>query len=103
MPDAERAYPLGYIHTRRCAQCWGRVVEKHIDGRWRIVCLKDCQPGGHVSEDYVEYMLRKDASDYMEVAHNYPELAPRAMSREESDKARDALWPEQEDPCPSKD
>jgi hypothetical protein len=65
------------VRRRRCAICWGPVVLKYVEGEWVVVCPKGCQPGGHVSEDYVEYRRQRDTMDYMIAAANYPELAPK--------------------------
>lgn len=66
------------VRRRRCATCWGPVVLKYVEGEWQVVCLKDCSPGGHVSEDYVDYRRQRDQLDFERAAANYPELAPKA-------------------------
>jgi len=90
------------VHRRRCATCWGPVVLKCVEGDWVVVCPKGCQPGGHVSEDYVEWRRAKDAAEAAQVAANYPELA--GLDPEEIKKDAAALWPEEERQChPSED
>jgi hypothetical protein len=87
------------VRKRRCAICWGPVVLKCIDGDWVVVCPKGCQPGGHVSEDYVEYRRAQDALDAAKVAANYPELAPAKPAPDEIKAKAAALWPEEEEQC----
>ena len=57
-----------------CAQCWGRVVEKCTDGEWIVACPKGCQPGGFVSQSWVEYKRHQDFIDLDDVQKNYPNL-----------------------------
>jgi hypothetical protein len=77
------------IDDRRCAQCWGVVVSRLVDedqgprSERKIVCLKDCQPGGHVSATYVELAKRQDHDNHLEVAKNYPELSGYVPPTEE--------------------
>lgn len=63
------------VQKRRCAQCWGPVVMRFNDATqsFEIVCPRGCEPGGHVSESYVEQRLAEDDFDYMRVAANYPD------------------------------
>lgn len=87
-------HPLNYVRSRRCAQCYGAVVEKRIDDEWQIVCPKGCEPGGHVSEAYVKARMAEDLLEAHQVIQNYPELAPEGeMSAEEIEAAAEALWP----------
>jgi hypothetical protein len=62
------------------------------DIAWDIVCPKGCQPGGHVSEAYVEAVRAKDGLDRDQVVMNYPELNPDPMSDEEIEAGKEALW-----------
>ena len=71
------------VEKRRCAQCWGKVVMKKIDDEWIVICPKGCEPGGHVSEDYVQMMETKDAIEAGSVAENYPELAGKKQKTQE--------------------
>lgn len=60
-----------WLKDRRCAQCWGYMVMR--DGE--LICPKGCQPGGHVSIEYVDRMKAKEVLELSEVAEAYPELA----------------------------
>ncbi len=89
------------VDDRRCAQCWGVVVSRLVDpdggprSERKIVCLEDCQPGGHVSDTYVKLAKQKDYDNYMQVARNYPELSGyEPMTKEELDEANKALYGE---------
>jgi len=84
------------VRKRRCATCWGPVVLKCVEDDWIVVCLKGCQPGGHVSEDYVAWRRTQDGIDAAKVAANYPELAPAEPSPDEIKANAAALWPEEE-------
>jgi len=61
-----------YVHTRRCAQCWGPVVSVGDE----LVCPKGCEPGGHVDAGWVEGQIANDTYEYERVAQNYPDLVP---------------------------
>jgi len=93
--DAESAGLLrqSFVATRRCAQCWQPVVLKWLDGKYQIVCPRGCQPGGHVSEDYVNYRRAQDAIDACKVEANYPSLVRDKPTPEQIKHDRDALWP----------
>ena len=80
------------VKKRRCAQCYSPMTMKKIDGEWEIICPNECQPGGHVSEAYVEIQQAKDSLDKGKVSQNYPELDPDRMTDEEIENAKDALW-----------
>lgn len=68
---------FSFLKKRRCAQCWGPVQDRQLDdGSWEIYCPKECEPGGHVSEEYVEMTRKEDAMDAAKVAFNYPDLDP---------------------------
>jgi hypothetical protein len=59
---------------------------------WDIVCPKECQPGGHVSEAYVERVRSEDGINTSKVTMNYPELDPNPMTDEEIEAGKEALW-----------
>lgn len=80
------------VKKRRCAQCYGPMTMKHVDDEWVIVCPKGCEPGGHVSESFVEQQRLKDSMDTFKVGQNYPELDPNKLTEEELKAGRDALW-----------
>jgi hypothetical protein len=64
---------------------------------WRLVCPKGCQPGGHVSEWYVEDRRLHDQFDYIRVVSDYPDLGPPPLTPEELRSVKDALgWGEEE-------
>jgi len=64
------------VKKRRCAVCYRPVVLKMVMGQWKVVCLRNCQPGGHVSEGWVDHRRMADMMEAAEVASNYPELVP---------------------------
>jgi hypothetical protein len=96
--DRESARLLLHDHvkTRRCATCWGPVVLKWLDEEWGIVCPRGCQPGGHISENYVISAIIRDTQDAGKVLANYPELNPHKLSREQVEGAKRALFGEEE-------
>lgn len=65
------------IKTQVCARCWGALVEKFIDGQYRVVCAAGCDPIAFVSRDRVEQMKRQAHHDYQDVIKRYPQLAPK--------------------------
>lgn len=74
------------LKKRRCAQCWGPVKDRQLDDdSWEIYCPNECEPGGHVSEDYVEMQKKQDAMDAAKVVFNYPELDPSEPDEGESE------------------
>jgi len=83
------------VKKRRCAICWGPVVYRWVGDDWHVVCPKGCEPGGHVSEEYVEVAQAHDAYMAAEVASNYPELVENQPSKEELSKNRQALFGEE--------
>lgn len=80
------------VHRYRCAQCWGPVVLKCVEGAWLPVCPKGCQPGGVVSETYVDHRRANDSIDAAKVAANYPQLAPDTRTPEDRDADKRALF-----------
>ena len=74
-----------FLKKRRCAQCWGPMKDRKVDGSWEIYCPNECEPGGHVSEDYVEMQKKQDAMDAAKVVFNYPELDPSEPVEGESE------------------
>ena len=40
-----------------------------------LVCPNGCEPGGHVSLEYVDRMKARELLDFVQVADTYPELA----------------------------
>ncbi|MCJ7528832.1 MAG: hypothetical protein MUO37_12180 [Methyloceanibacter sp.] len=84
------------VHRYRCAQCWGPVVLKCVEGEWTVVCPKDCSPGGFVSENYVNYRQMNDAIDTAKVAANYPDLNPHKPKPENAGRAAEALFGQEE-------
>lgn len=80
------------VKKRRCAQCYGPMTLKMIDGEWEIVCPNGCEPGGHVSESYVERTRNQDSIDKFKVSQNYPELDPNKLTDEEIESGKEALW-----------
>jgi hypothetical protein len=62
------------------------VKDRQLDnGAWEIYCPKECEPGGHVSEENVEMRKKQDAMDAAKVAFNYPELDPTEPVEGESE------------------
>lgn len=82
------------VQKRRCAQCWGRVVMQYNAeiGDFEIVCPRGCEPGGHVSEDYVERRLAENEFDHMRVAANYPDWRDDTSEQISVDDANDLLF-----------
>lgn len=91
---------FGEVKSRRCAQCWGPMVLKAFpveDGQagereWHLICPKGCQPGGHVSEWFVNDQREHDLGNYVRVVDAYPELGPPPLTPEELKAAKEALW-----------
>ncbi|MCJ7831328.1 MAG: hypothetical protein MUP86_02230 [Dehalococcoidia bacterium] len=80
---AELLMRIWQTDSRYCAQCYGRVyLAVGPDGTAVLLCPNLCEPGGHVSEMYVERAKLQDASHASEVAANYPDLA-RAGGRDD--------------------
>jgi hypothetical protein len=90
----DRPPPLNFVRRRRCAQCWGPVVLKVDDEGWEIVCPKGCEPGGHVSDDYVESRKLQDKIDAAKVLENYPELNPVTPDPRNAEQATQDLFGE---------
>ena len=70
-----------------CAQCWGELVERMVEGEVRLECHQRCQPGGFVSRIYVERQREQAADDLNEVAANYPALDTRPKPDHEAMRA----------------
>lgn len=86
------------VEKRRCAQCHGKMVMRHRkneetgDTEWYIICPRGCEPGGHVSEKFVEASEAQDSIDAFKVKQNYPELDPHKLTEEEVERGKNALW-----------
>ena len=89
-----------WLRRRRCAQCFGMVRARQRDGGlWEIYCPKGCEPGGHVSDVYVDYFEARNLTDAAQVAAAYPGLIGSErfhpdMTAEEIEAARIALYGE---------
>ena len=90
LPPALRNARL--VREYRCAQCWGALVEKFVEGAYTVVCPKACTPGGYVTQSFVEQRKAEGAAERAEVAKNYPQFddAPKVDRR----AAREALYGE---------
>jgi len=91
--------PTNVANARRirlycCAQCFGTLVEKFIDGAHRVVCAKDCLPGGWVTKAWAETQKAKDHAEAEEVKRNYPEFADEPLSANERQRMTSALYGE---------
>lgn len=76
-----------------CAQCWGALVERHINGEFTIVCPRGCQPGGFVTAEYAARRRSNDLADFYEVVANYPQLDSRPkLSAEQKTRDLQALF-----------
>lgn len=64
------------IKTHVCAQCFGELVEKFIDGEFAVVCPKGCQPGGFVAREYAARRKSESIEELYDVYHNLPQLKP---------------------------
>jgi hypothetical protein len=86
---------FGQVRKRRCAICWGPVVQRWNGEALEIVCPRGCKPGGHVTEEYVDNQRANDMINSAKVAEAYPELIKREPITNEEHKANnDALWGE---------
>lgn len=63
-----------FVRTHRCAGCWGPLVERYIDRQYKVVCPKGCQPGGFVTEAFVEKRKSESRGELYEVQRHYPFL-----------------------------
>lgn len=72
---ADTIRKLWKVETRYCAQCWTRMDFLEGPLSARLVCPNQCEPGGHVSEIYIELQRATDATKADQAARNYPELA----------------------------
>lgn len=78
-----------------CAQCWKPLIEKFIDGQWKVFCPRGCQPGGFVTRHYAERRYAKELEEFYEVASYYPELDPRPkLSEEQRERLKAELFGE---------
>ncbi len=91
------------VQTHVCAQCWGALVEKAFDSGdgglyWAVVCPRGCQPGGFATRAWAEEQRAKNYAEAVEVARNYPALAPDGLvpTKEQSECAKKALFGEEE-------
>ena len=86
---------FGQVKKRRCAICWGPVVQRWNGKKLEIVCPKGCEPGGHVSEEFVERKRSEDIINTTKVEEAYPQLVERIpMTDEEHEASEKALWGE---------
>jgi len=60
-----------------CAQCFGLLVEKFVDGKMTVACPRHCEPGGFVTLSHAARFLSASVSDFEEVARNYPQFDHR--------------------------
>ena len=99
MPEPKAARLYSQVRKRRCAICLGPVVLRHFDeadnegNHWRVVCPRECQPGGHITVESAEYQQAKDLTDMEKVAANYPEFDARPKpAAEQIERDSEALW-----------
>ena len=86
---------FGKVKKRRCAICWGPVVQRWTGERLEIACPRGCLPGGHVSEMFVERRRAEDMINAVKVEEAYPQLVERVpMSDDEHRASEGALWGE---------
>ena len=62
------------VRTQCCAQCYGPLVERYVDGQFVVVCPKNCQPGGFVSKEFAERRKSESLGELYEVERLYPQL-----------------------------
>lgn len=84
------------IENYCCAQCWGVLVEKCIEGKWIIVCPRACQPGGFVTQAWVAKYKAENHLEAAEVSRNYPQFADKPLSVDERQRMKRALYGEGE-------
>lgn len=77
-----------------CAQCFGPLIEKFIDGRYQVVCPKSCQPGGFVTQAWATKHKAENHAEAAEVSKNYPQLADKPLSADERQRDKIALYGE---------
>lgn len=75
--QAERNANAHLVQTHVCAQCFGPLVERRVDGADVVLCPKACQPGGFVTREWADAQRAKGTAELDEVARNYPWLDPR--------------------------
>lgn len=89
---------FGKVKKRRCAICWGPVVQRWTGKRLEIACPRGCMPGGHVSENFVERRRAEDMINAVKVEAAYPNLIERVpMTSDEINASASALW--RDKPC----
>ena len=78
-----------------CAQCFGPLVEKFIDDQYQVVCPRNCQPGGFVTQAWAAEQKAENHVEAIEVVKNYPELATtKPLSADERAADKRALYGE---------
>lgn len=92
---------MNALHNRRlvkkycCAQCFGPLVERFIDGEYRVICPKKCQPGGFVTQAWAAKQKAEGHAEASEVEKNYPELSEnKPLTADERKRMRAALYGE---------
>ena len=77
-------------YCRECFETNGEltpVVEKYVDGEWRLVCAKNPEHKGTIRRATAEYLLQQQALEAREVLRRYPHLAERPKRSAEEDIA----------------
>ena len=76
-------------YCRECFETNGEltpVVEKYVDGEWRLVCAKNPKHKGTIRRVTAEYLLHQQALEAREVLLRYPHLRgqkPRRSAKED--------------------
>jgi len=71
-------------YCRECFETAGEltpVVEKYVDGEWRLVCAKDPNHKGTIRKATAEYLLKQQELEAREVLLRYPHLEGQKLRR----------------------
>lgn len=83
------------VKNHCCAQCFGPLVERFVDGEYRVICPKACKPGGFVTQAWAAKHKAENHAEAVEVEKNYPELSTKKpATADERKRDRDALYGE---------
>ena len=78
----------------RCQQCWGALVQKHIDGKWVVVCAADASHTNYVTANFVNSRRTMNRLEAAEVGSQYAQVLH--LPRPDLKAARQALYGDDE-------
>jgi len=57
-----------------CSRCWGALVEKHVAGKWAVVCATDESHEGYVTQGFVTARRTMNRLEAAEVGSQYADI-----------------------------